>query len=479
MSKQDSFEHVLSGRYPSGEMKSIFSEREKIRGWRRMWIEIARASCELGLPISKEQIKEMEENIDNIDFDFAAAMEKALRHDVMANVKSFGQVCPSAAGIIHLGCTSCEITDNAELVVMKKALKLIEKRIATVVHRFSLFAEQYKDLPTLGFSHFQSAQPVTVGKRACMWTDDLLSDLKAVKRQIAEMRFRGVKGTTGTQASFLALFDGDHHKVRMLDRKVANAFDFKNIFPITGQTYSRKQDSDIIFMLSSLGATAHRIANDLRLLAHDKEIEEPFEKDQVGSSAMPYKRNPMRSERVTALARILIAQVIAALQTHAEQWLERTLDDSAARRVFISESFLLADSILLILQNVAEGLIVYPEIIRRNLAAELPFMASEEIIAKLVKDHGADRQEAHERIRLFSIAAARNVKELGLHNNLIELIIADDYFQPIVGALDGILDPKQFIGRAPQQVDEYPEEEVRPMLSEYEDILTGKVELNI
>lgn len=478
MSKEG-FEHVLEGRYPSKEMKHIFSEDRKIMGWRQVWIEIARASRELGLPITAEQIAEMEANIGNIDYDFAAVEEKKLRHDVMAHVKTFGNVCPTAEKIIHLGCTSCEITDNAELVIMREALGLIKTKLARVIYRFSVFADKYKDLPTLGYTHFQSAQLVTVGKRACMWIDDLLADLRSVKRQITNMRFRGMKGTTGTQASFLALFDGNHEKVEELDRKVAEAFAFRSIFPITGQTYSRKQDSDVIYTLSSIGATAHKIANDLRLLAHEKEIEEPFEKDQVGSSAMPYKRNPMRSERTTGLARSLISQVFVALQTHAEQWLERGLDDSAARRIFISESFLLTDSILLILQNIAEGLIVYPEIIRKNLEQELPFMASEEIIVSLVKNHGANRQEAHEKIRLLSLEAAKNVKELGLHNNLIDLIRQDPYFAPIIGELESILDPKRFIGRASQQVSEYLNKEVAPILVFYEQKLNDKAELSI
>ncbi|XP_075563622.1 adenylosuccinate lyase isoform X4 [Pelecanus crispus] len=438
-----------------------FSERKKFGTWRRLWLYLAQAEKSLGLPITDEQIQEMEANLDNIDFKMAAEEEKKLRHDVMAHVHTFAHCCPKAAAIIHLGATSCYVGDNT---------------LARVISRLADFAEKYADLPTLGFTHYQPAQLTTVGKRCCLWIQDLCMDLQNLERARDDLRFRGVKGTTGTQASFLQLFEGDHSKVEELDRLVTAKAGFKRAYMVTGQTYSRKVDIEVLSVLASLGASIHKICTDIRLLANLKEIEEPFEKDQIGSSAMPYKRNPMRSERCCSLARHLMTLVLDPLQTASVQWFERTLDDSANRRVCLAEAFLTADIILSTLQNISEGLVVYPKVIERRIRQELPFMATENIIMAMVKA-GGNRQDCHEKIRVLSQQAAAVVKQEGGDNDFIARVRADPYFSPIHKQLESLLDPSSFTGRAPQQVAKFLKEEVRPALIPYQSKMGGKIEL--
>nr|XP_061805173.1 adenylosuccinate lyase-like isoform X2 [Nerophis lumbriciformis] len=440
-----------------------FSDRKKFTTWRKLWIFLAKAEKDLGLPIADEQIAEMESHAEDIDFTMAAEEERKLRHDVMAHVHTFAHCCPNAAAIIHLGATSCYVGDNT---------------LARVIDRLSNFAEKYSDLPTLGFTHYQPAQLTTVGKRACLWLQDLAMDMRNLQRARDDLRFRGVKGTTGTQASFLQLFQGDHSKVEELDRLVTQMAGFKRAYLVTGQTYSRKVDIDSLASLASLGATVHKICTDIRLLANLKEIEEPFEKEQIGSSAMPYKRNPMRAERCCSLARHLVALMADPLQTASVQWLERTLDDSANRRISLPESFLTADIILSTLQNITEGLVVYPKVIERHIRHELPFMATENIIMAMVKA-GGNRQDCHEKIRVLSQEAAAVVKQEGGDNDLLARVQADPYFAPILGQLDAILDPKTFIGRAPQQVSRFLSEEVRPLLEPYNSKMDVKIELEL
>ncbi|KAI0270835.1 adenylosuccinate lyase [Russula aff. rugulosa BPL654] len=469
MSEHDTYQTPLSSRYASKEMAHLFSAKNRFHTWRKLWLSLAIAEKQLGLSISDTAIEEMKQNLhlDAEQFEVAAAEEKKRRHDVMAHVHTFGKVAPSAAGIIHLGATSCYVTDNADLIFIRTALTLVFKKLAVVINRFATFASQYRDLPTLGFTHFQPAQLTTVGKRATLWLQELLWDLRNIKRARDDLGFRGVKGTTGTQASFLALFDGDHDKVEELDRLVTEMSGFPYAYPVTSQTYSRKIDVDVLAPLASFGATAHKIATDLRLLANLKEVEEPFESAQIGSSAMAYKRNPMRSERICSLARHLMTLHQNALGTASVQWFERTLDDSANRRVTLPEAFLAADIVLTTLQNVSEGLVVYPRVIARRIAQELPFMATENIIMALVKK-GSDRQEAHEKIRVLSHEAAHQVKELGEENDLIERVRKDAYFDTIKDELDELLEPSSFIGRAPQQVDKFLKEWVVPALEDPE-----------
>uniref|UniRef100_A0A8C9DEU3 Adenylosuccinate lyase n=1 Tax=Prolemur simus TaxID=1328070 RepID=A0A8C9DEU3_PROSS len=457
----DSYRSPLASRYASPEMCFVFSDRYKFRTWRLLWLWLAEAEQTLGLPITDEQIQEMESNLDNIDFKMAAEEEKQLRHDVMAHVHTFGHCCPKAAGIIHLGATSCYVGDNT---------------LARVISRLANFAKERADLPTLGFTHFQPAQLTTVGKRCCLWIQDLCIDLENLKRVRDDLRFRGVKGTTGTQASFLQLFEGDDQKVEQLDKMVTEKAGFKRRFIITGQTYTRKVDIEVLSVLASLGASVHKICTDIRLLANLKEMEEPFEKQQIGSSAMPYKRNPMRSERCCSLARHLMTLVMNPLQTASVQWFERTLDDSANRRICLAEAFLTADTILNTLQNISEGLVVYPKVIERHIRQELPFMATENIIMAMVKA-GGSRQDCHERIRVLSQQAAAVVKQEGGDNDLIERIKADAYFSPIHSHLDHLLDPSSFTGRASQQVQRFLEEEVFPLLKPYEKVMKVKAEL--
>ncbi|NXN39815.1 PUR8 lyase, partial [Rhinoptilus africanus] len=430
----------------------------------------------LGLPITDEQIKEMEANLDNIDFKMAAEEEKKLRHDVMAHVHTFAHCCPKAAAIIHLGATSCYVGDNTDLIVLRDGFNLLLPKLARVISRLADFAEKYADLPTLGFTHYQPAQLTTVGKRCCLWIQDLCMDLQNLERARDDLRFRGVKGTTGTQASFLQLFEGDHSKVEELDRLVTAKAGFKRSYMVTGQTYSRKVDIEVLSVLASLGASIHKICTDIRLLANLKEIEEPFEKEQIGSSAMPYKRNPMRSERCCSLARHLMTLVLDPLQTASVQWFERTLDDSANRRVCLAEAFLTADIILSTLQNISEGLVVYPKVIERRIRQELPFMATENIIMAMVKA-GGNRQDCHEKIRVLSQQAAAVVKQEGGDNDFIDRVRADPYFSPIHKQLESLLDPSSFTGRAPQQVAKFLKEEVRPALIPYQGKMSGKIEL--
>ncbi|GAB0093676.1 Adenylosuccinate lyase [Sergentomyia squamirostris] len=473
MSDSLGYKSPLSSRYASKEMQYLFSDQNKFSTWRKLWIMLAKAEKELGLEITDEQIAEMEANVDNIDFVAAAAEEKLTRHDVMAHVHVFAKLCPKASPIIHLGATSCFVGDNTDLLILRGGLDLILGRVAGVISRLAEFANKYKNLPTLGFTHLQPAQLTTVGKRATLWMADLLMDERAIRRCREDLCFRGCKGTTGTQASFLQLFNGDGAKVRALDQRVGQLAGFAKCYPVTGQTYSRKVDIEVVSALSSLGSTVHKMCSDLRLLASRKELEEPFESTQIGSSAMAYKRNPMRSERCCSIARHLITLYANVANTHATQWLERTLDDSANRRLTLSEAFLSADAILLTLLNVTEGLVVYPKIIERHIFEELPFMATENVIMAMVKA-GGDRQVCHEKIRVLSHAAGAQVKQHGLDNDLVERIKADPYFAPILNQIDAILDPQTFIGRAPQQVEEFLQEEVAQVLAKYKDVLKGQ-----
>ncbi|XP_044734132.1 adenylosuccinate lyase [Chrysoperla carnea] len=471
----------LSTRYASKEMQYNFSDQKKFSTWRKLWIILATAEKELGLDITDEQINELKQHVDDINFDAAAAEEKLTRHDVMAHVHVLANLCPKAAPIIHLGATSCFVTDNTDLIIIKDGLDLLLPRLVGVISKLSEFAEKYKDLPTLGFTHLQPAQLTTVGKRATLWIFDLLLDEVALSRAKDDLRFRGVKGTTGTQASFLQLLEGDSTKVRKLDKRVAELAGFNKTYPVTGQTYSRKVDVNVLAALSGLGSTIHKICTDLRLLASRKELEEPFEATQIGSSAMPYKRNPMRSERCCALARHLMTLIGDATATHSVQWLERTLDDSANRRLSLAESFLSAEAALLTLLNISQGIVVYPKVIHRHILQELPFMSTENIIVAMVKK-GGDRQICHERIRVLSHQAAAQVKEHGLDNDLIERIKNDPYFKPILDELTDLLKPETFIGRASEQVTEFLEDEVKPLLKKYANSLAAAnspVTLNI
>lgn len=456
----------LSSRYASAEMQYNFSEMKKFSLWRTLWFYLAKAEKELGLPITEEQLSEMKAHLTDIDFELAAREEKKRRHDVMAHVHTFAACCPAAAPIIHLGATSCYVGDNTDLIVLRDGLDILLPKLARCIHRMAGFAEEHKSLPTLGFTHLQPAQLTTVGKRACLWISDLLMDVRNLQNCRGNLRFRGVKGTTGTQASFLALFDGDHSKVEELDKKITEMAGFSSSFTVTGQTYSRKVDLDVLSALGSLGATVHKICTDIRLLASRKELEEPFEKDQIGSSAMPYKRNPMRSERCCSLARHIMVLVADAQQTAAVQWLERSLDDSANRRLSLAEAFLASDAVLGTLQNICEGLVVYPKVIERHIGQELPFMASENIIMAMVKA-GASRQECHEKIRVLSQEAAAQVKQLGRDNDMVARISSSPYFAPVHDQLSRLLDPATFTGRAPQQVEKFLTEEVHPALKPY------------
>ncbi|KAG7302903.1 hypothetical protein JYU34_012890 [Plutella xylostella] len=471
----------LSTRYASKEMQYNFSDQKKFSTWRKLWIYLAKAEKELGLDISEEQIAELESAVHDIDWATAAEQEKKVRHDVMAHVHTLAQRCPKAAPIIHLGATSCYVGDNTDLITLKHGLDLLLPRLAAIISRLSKFADEYKSLPILGFTHLQPAQLTTVGKRASLWLSDLLMDERALSRARDDLRFRGVKGTTGTQASFLTLFNGDTAKVRALDEKVAKLAGFDKRYLVTGQTYSRKVDLEVISALAGLGATVHKMCSDIRILASRKEIEEPFEASQIGSSAMAYKRNPMRSERCCALARHLISLHSNAANTHAVQWLERTLDDSANRRITLAEGFLTADATLLTLLNIYQGLVVYPKVIARHIAQELPFMATENIIMAMVQA-GGDRQVCHEKIRVLSHEAGAQVKQHGKDNDLIERVKKDPYFKPIIPKLDALLEPSTFIGRAPEQVTEFIDEEVNEVLKKYQGVLEAvekPVSLNI
>jgi adenylosuccinate lyase len=473
---QSVYTSPLVERNASREMAELFGAQKKFGTWRRLWLELAKAEKNLGLEITQKQIDEMAAHLDDIDFDKAAAYERQFRHDVMAHVYTFGEVAPKAAPIIHLGATSCYVGDNADLIIMRDALRLVAGKLAAVIDLLAKFAEQHRDLPTLGFTHYQPAQLVTVGKRATLWCQEFAMDLDEVEHRIETMPFRGVKGTTGTQASFMELFEGKHAKVKQLDKDVAAAFGFKKLCPVTGQTYSRKIDTMIVNTLALVAQSAHKTCNDLRLLANLKEMEEPFEKSQIGSSAMAYKRNPMRCERVTALSRLVLSLATSPAMTASEQWFERTLDDSANKRVVIPEAFLAIDGILQILLNVFDGLVVYPKVIESHVMAELPFMATENILMAAVKA-GGNRQDLHEKIRQYSQAAASEVKRLGKPNDLIARLQADEAFAKL--NFEKVLDPAAYVGRAPQQVDEFIRAVVAPIRKRYHKELGLKVELKV
>ena len=475
---KNTYESPLSSRYCDKEMKYIFSPDMKFRTWRKLWIALAETEMELGLPITQEQIDELKANADNINYDVAQEREKLVRHDVMSHVYAYGVQCPKAKGIIHLGATSCYVGDNTDIIIMTEAMKLIRNKLITVIRNLSAFAEKYKNLPTLGFTHFQPAQPTTVGKRATLWIQDLLMDLEDVEYQLSKAKLLGSKGTTGTQASFLELFEGDHGKCRELDRKIAEKMGYSGCFAVSGQTYSRKLDSQFLSVLSGIAQSASKFSNDIRLLQHLKEIEEPFEKNQIGSSAMAYKRNPMRSERITSLSRYVMCDVLNPAITAATQWFERTLDDSANKRISVAEAFLGVDAILNLYANVADGLVVYEKVIEQRLRKELPFMATENIMMDAVK-RGADRQVLHERIRVHSMAASKVIKEEGGENDLLERIAADEAFGVTLEELVSIISPEKYVGRAPQQTEEFLNEIVKPVLSRYEDIATEQAEINV
>jgi adenylosuccinate lyase len=470
------YDNPLIARYASQEMSRLWGPQRKFSTWRRLWVALAEAQAELGLPISASQIEQLRQHTDDIDFAAAERYERKLRHDVMAHVHAYGDACPDARGIIHLGATSCYVTDNTDLLLIRESLELIQTRLVRVIDRLAEFAYQQRNLACLAFTHFQPAQPTTVGKRACLWIYDLVQDLREVEFRLEQLKARGVKGTTGTQASFLELFGGEHAKVRRLDEIVSAKMGFEAAYPVTGQTYSRKIDAQVLATLSGIAASGHKAATDLRLLQSRKEVEEPFEEHQIGSSAMAYKRNPMRAERLCGLARFVISLESSAAQTLATQWLERTLDDSANRRLVIPQAFLAIDALLLLYQNISSGLVVYPHVIGRHLAEELPFMATENILMAAVSG-GGDRQDLHERIRRHSQAAAREVKEHGRPNDLITRLKSDTAF---VGIDWGIaLDASKFIGRAPQQVEEFLIEDITPIRTRYAERLAGEAELKV
>ena len=476
---KDTYESPLSARYASKEMKYIFSPDKKFRTWRKLWIALAESEKELGLPITQEQIDELKAHADDINYEVAQEREKIVRHDVMSHVYAYGVQCPNAKGIIHLGATSCYVGDNTDIIIMTEGLKLIRNKLITVIRNLSKFADEYKALPTLAFTHFQPAQPTTVGKRATLWLQELLMDLEDVEYQLSKAKLLGSKGTTGTQASFLELFDGDHEKCKMLDRKIAEKMGYKACFPVSGQTYSRKLDSQFLNVLAGIAQSAAKFSNDIRLLQHLKEVEEPFEKNQIGSSAMAYKRNPMRSERIGALSRYVMVDVLNGYFTTATQWFERTLDDSANKRLSVPEAFLAVDGILSLYANVADGLVVYPKVIEQRLRKELPFMATENIMMDAVKKRGADRQQLHEKIREHSMAASRVVKVEGGENDLLERIAADEAFGVTLEELEKILKPENYTGRAKEQTEDFLNECIKPVLEKYADVESDKPEINV
>ena len=476
---KDTYESPLSARYASKEMKYIFSPDKKFRTWRKLWIALAESEKELGLPITQEQIDELKAHADDINYEVAQEREKIVRHDVMSHVYAYGVQCPNAKGIIHLGATSCYVGDNTDIIIMTEGLKLIRNKLITVIRNLSKFADEYKALPTLAFTHFQPAQPTTVGKRATLWLQELLMDLEDVEYQLSKAKLLGSKGTTGTQASFLELFDGDHEKCKMLDRKIAEKMGYKACFPVSGQTYSRKLDSQFLNVLAEIAQSAAKFSNDIRLLQHLKEVEEPFEKNQIGSSAMAYKRNPMRSERIGSLSRYVMVDVLNGYFTTATQWFERTLDDSANKRLSVPEAFLAVDGILSLYANVADGLVVYPKVIEQRLRKELPFMATENIMMDAVKKRGADRQQLHEKIREHSMAASRVVKVEGGENDLLERIAADEAFGVTLEELEKILKPENYTGRAKEQTEDFLNECIKPVLEKYAYVESDKPEINV
>ena len=470
------YDNPLIGRYASKDMCELWGPKRKFSTWRKLWVALAEVEAELGLPVSQSQINELKAHTDDIDFDVANEYERKLRHDVMAHVHTYGDCCPSAKGIIHLGATSCFVTDNTDAILIRDGLKLVRNRLVATIDRLATFAEKYRDLPCLAFTHLQPAQPTTVGKRACLWAYDLVLDLAEIEHRINTVKPLGNKGTTGTQASFLKLFDGDHAKVRELEKRFCEKIGFENSFSVTGQTYPRKMDSQVLDCLSGIAQSSHKFATDLRILAHRKEMEEPFEQHQIGSSAMAYKRNPMRSERICSLARFVISLQSSPAATLAVQWMERSLDDSANRRLVLPQAFLAIDSVLILLQNIAEGMVVYEKVIERNLQSELPFMATENVLMTAV-EKGGDRQELHERIRVHSQAAAAVVKQEAGENDLLERLKNDSAFSSV--DIDAEMVPSRFIGRAPEQVDEFIEQEIVPIRQKYADSLIVEAELRV
>ena len=474
----DRYVSPLSERYASKEMQYIFSPDMKFRTWRKLWIALAETERELGLNITQEQIDEMKAHADDINYDVAKERERQVRHDVMSHVYAFGVQCPKAKGIIHLGATSCYVGDNTDIIVMTEALKLVRKKLVNVIAELSKFAAQYKDQPTLAFTHFQPAQPTTVGKRATLWTQEFLMDLEDLEYVLSTMKLLGSKGTTGTQASFLELFDGDQETIDKIDPMIAEKMGFRSCYPVSGQTYSRKVDTRVLNILAGIAASAHKMSNDIRLLQHLKEVEEPFEKSQIGSSAMAYKRNPLRSERIASLSRYVMIDALNPAITSATQWFERTLDDSANKRLSVPEGFLAIDGILDLCLNVVDGLVVYPKVIEKRLMSELPFMATENIMMDAVKA-GGDRQELHERIRELSMEAGKNVKVEGKDNNLLELIAADPAFNLTLEDLQKSMDPSRYTGRAKEQTEAFIANVVQPVLDAHKDLLGVKVEINV
>ena len=474
----DIYQSPLAQRYASKEMQYIFSPDMKFRTWRRLWIALAETEKELGLNITQEQIDELKAHAEDINYDVAKERERQVRHDVMSHVYAYGVQCPKAKGIIHLGATSCYVGDNTDIIVMTEALKLVKKKLVNVIAELSAFADKYKDQPTLAFTHFQPAQPTTVGKRATLWTQEFLLDLEDLEYVLGTMKLLGSKGTTGTQASFLELFDGDQETIDKIDPMIAEKMGFKECYPVSGQTYSRKVDTRVANILAGIAASAHKMSNDIRLLQHLKEVEEPFEKSQIGSSAMAYKRNPMRSERIASLSRYVMVDALNPAITSATQWFERTLDDSANKRLSIPEGFLAIDGILDLCLNVVDGLVVYPKVIEKHMMAELPFMATENIMMDAVKA-GGDRQELHERIRELSMEAGKTVKVEGKDNNLLELIAADPAFNLSLEDLQRSMDPKKYIGRAKEQTERFVNTVVQPILDSHKELLGVKAEINV
>ncbi len=474
----DRYVSPLSERYASREMQYIFSPDKKFKTWRRLWIALAETEKELGLDITQEQIDELKANADNINYEVAKEREKKVRHDVMSHVYAYGQQCPKAKGIIHLGATSCYVGDNTDIIVMTEALRLVKKKLVNVLHELAEFADTYKALPTLAFTHFQPAQPTTVGKRATLWMQEFCLDLEDLDHVLGGMKLLGSKGTTGTQASFMELFDGDQKIIDRIDPMIAKKMGFRGCYPVSGQTYSRKVDTRVCNVLAGIAASAHKMSNDIRLLQHLKEVEEPFEKNQIGSSAMAYKRNPMRSERIASLSRYVMTEALNPAMTSAVQWFERTLDDSANKRLSIPEAFLAIDGVLDLCLNVVDGLVVYPKVIEKRLMAELPFMATENIMMDAVKA-GGDRQEIHEKIRRLSMEAGKNVKIEGGDNNLLDLIAADESFGLTKEELEACMEPTRYVGRAPEQVDAFLSKVVVPIMEENKELLGMKAEINV
>ena len=475
---KDTYENPLNTRYASKEMQYLFSPDKKFTTWRKLWIALAESEKELGLPITDEQIAELKAHAEDINYDVAKEREKKVRHDVMSHVYAYGVQCPTAKPIIHLGATSCYVGDNTDIIIMTEAMRLVKQKLVCLINELAKFCEEYKSLPTLAFTHFQPAQPTTVGKRASLWLEDLLLDLEELEHQLSKAKLLGCKGTTGTQASFYELFDGDHEKCKELDRKIAAKMGYTDCFPVSGQTYPRKLDSQVLNVLSGIAQSAYKFSNDIRLLQHLKQIEEPFEKSQIGSSAMAYKRNPMRSERIGSLSRYVIVDALNPAITASTQWFERTLDDSANKRISVPEAFLAVDAILSLYINVVDGLVVYPKVINQQFMREIPFMATENIMMDAVKK-GGDRQELHEKIRRYSMEAGRMVKEEGKDNNLVDLIAADSAFGLTREEILAVMKPENFVGRAPEQVSDFLNEYVYPIIEKNKELLGVKVEINV